>query len=347
MNGWDNNIGDCVVSIIIPAYNASDTLERCLDSVEGQTFNEWEAIIINDGSTDCTAKTAEKYCNRDKRIRLITTVNLGTSQARNLGLDIANGLYILFLDADDELHPDCIWELYNYINKEQADVLLAGMTLTQCDGTKETLLPDRKIFESDLGFWEKIFYQQKANGLIGYVGNKLYRRTIIEKYNLRFTKYKQVQEDYDFILKFFTYSKKISVLSESLYIYNYIPKKRGKADVFSCIDNDLFLSKQLLDTGSETSQKTIQVLYEEIATKLYTVFYWVSSYQEAKQIASSLNLDERFQRIYLSASPIKRNVYRNIIIFFLEKGLISIAYFMVIVRRKISMKLHPKQKSTS
>lgn len=91
------------VSIIVPVYNAEKTLERCINSILRQTFAEWEMIIIDDGSTDLSGQLCEQYALQDSRIIVIHQDNKGVSVARNVGIDVAKGIYLIFVDSDDEI----------------------------------------------------------------------------------------------------------------------------------------------------------------------------------------------------------------------------------------------------
>ena len=93
------------VSIIIPVYNVEKYLRRCLDSVLGQTFPDWEAICVNDGSPDGSRAIVEEYAKADPRFILYDKPNGGLSDARNFGLSKAGGEYVVFLDSDDFIHP--------------------------------------------------------------------------------------------------------------------------------------------------------------------------------------------------------------------------------------------------
>lgn len=94
------------VSVIIPAYNAARTLPRCLKSIQAQYEQNWECIVVNDGSTDNTAEIIERYAMLDSRIRVITQANCGVSAARNCGLKHAIGEYVTFVDSDDYVELD-------------------------------------------------------------------------------------------------------------------------------------------------------------------------------------------------------------------------------------------------
>ena len=105
-------------SIIIPVYNVEPYLRECLDSVLQQTYGDWEAICVNDGSIDGSATILDEYSARDSRFRVITQPNGGLSAARNTGLDNAQGNYILFLDSDDWLETNALLTLSNHLNEE-------------------------------------------------------------------------------------------------------------------------------------------------------------------------------------------------------------------------------------
>ena len=100
------------VSIIIPVYNVEAYLPACLDAILAQTFGEWEAVCVNDGSTDTSEKILKKYAQKDPRIKVISQQNQGVSAARNTALNAANGNYICFIDADDEVAPTFLEKLY-------------------------------------------------------------------------------------------------------------------------------------------------------------------------------------------------------------------------------------------
>ena len=94
------------VSVVIPAYNAQETLARTLESLRAQNYRNWEAVVVDDGSSDDTAGIAEDYAGKDERIRFVLGLRMGVSIARNVGLSRARAEWILFLDSDDVIVPD-------------------------------------------------------------------------------------------------------------------------------------------------------------------------------------------------------------------------------------------------
>ncbi len=110
-----------LITVVVPVYNAYPYLHCCLDSIQRQSYQNLEILLIDDGSTDDSAKICRAYCNQDLRFQLIRQENKGLGPARNTGLDLAKGSYICFVDADDCLHPDYVRILYENLTSTQAD----------------------------------------------------------------------------------------------------------------------------------------------------------------------------------------------------------------------------------
>lgn len=111
------------ISIIIPMYKVEKYLRRCLDSVKNQTFQDWQAICVDDGSPDKSGKIAENYAKKDKRFVVVHKENGGVSAARNVALKKASGKYIMFLDSDDCIHPQTMEILHTLAEHENVDVV--------------------------------------------------------------------------------------------------------------------------------------------------------------------------------------------------------------------------------
>lgn len=111
------------ISVIVPVYNVEKYLSECLNSILAQTFNDFEVICVNDGSTDRSSEILLQYAKKDKRIKVITQKNQGLSMARNNGLKEAGGEYVYFMDSDDAIHPQCLEIAYSLAEKQQADLI--------------------------------------------------------------------------------------------------------------------------------------------------------------------------------------------------------------------------------
>ena len=153
-----------LISVIIPAYNAEQFLDETLESVLSQTYENWECIIVNDGSTDNTEEIAKKWCKKDSRFRYFYKENSGASDTRNLGIKEARGEYIALLDADDLYMPNCLEVCLDILVKKEVD-LVSPLTLRFEDRPKDIPKCESK--------WEDILYYNKE-GIEPFLGfNKI------------------------------------------------------------------------------------------------------------------------------------------------------------------------------
>ena len=123
------------VSIVIPCYNAAPYIETTISSIQQQTLSEWEIIIVDDGSTDNCVEIIQKLIAQDNRIRLIQKDNGGSASARNLGLSLAQGDYIQFLDADDTIAPDKLARQTALMDRDNLDISYTDFRIVDADGT--------------------------------------------------------------------------------------------------------------------------------------------------------------------------------------------------------------------
>jgi glycosyltransferase involved in cell wall biosynthesis len=176
------------VSVIIPVYNSEKYLKKCLDSIVNQTLKNIEIIIINDGSNDNSEDIVKSY--KDTRIKYIAQENKGVSAARNLGMDIATGKYISFIDSDDWVDLDFLEKLYTTAEKYNADIAVAGIIRDRNNRIKSYLKFENEIITNDK--FQKLSLCDVPE--ISYVWNKLYKSSSLKKINLKFEK-NRIYED--------------------------------------------------------------------------------------------------------------------------------------------------------
>lgn len=193
-----------IVSIIIPAYNAENTIEKCLNSLFNQTLKEIEIIVINDCSKDSTLKILKKYKNKIKLID--NKENLGPAGSRNKGLAVAQGKYIGFVDADDWVAPN-MYELMSSKMNDEVDLVACSRINVTKNGEKPII---NKNKESDAKAFTKTS---------NYNCDKLFKREIIEKYHLRLPEQYSYAEDFAFGIRYKYYANKMCILEEPLYYY--------------------------------------------------------------------------------------------------------------------------------
>lgn len=160
-----------MVSIIIPVYNTEKYVVDCLRSIRNQTFTDFEAILVNDGSTDRSEEICRRFCAQDSRFRLISIPNRGAAGARNVGLQEAKGDYIAFTDSDDWLEPDYLEYLWNGMQKTGADIFYCDFIT---DGVIKHAWTDA-VFAGGEAVCELV-----TGGCVNRIHNKLYKRNCID-----------------------------------------------------------------------------------------------------------------------------------------------------------------------
>lgn len=203
--------GKMKISLIIPVYNVEKFLEKCLDSVEKQTYKDLEVIIVNDGSTDGSLKIIEDYVGRNAHFCCYSIENRGLGGARNYGLGKAAGEYIFFLDSDDYVSPDCIEKLADKVEKDKSDISICNNYDVREDG--EIILAYKNKYKNNpttvYEERELLFNRVSAWG-------KLYKRELFE--GLEFIS-REWYEDMRLIPKLYLRARKISYVDDSLVYY--------------------------------------------------------------------------------------------------------------------------------
>ena len=178
-----------LVSILMPVYNACEYLEETVDSILNQTYEEFELVIVNDGSSDNTGVICNRLEEKDDRIRVIHKENTGVSDTRNIALDNAKGKYIAFIDSDDSVHKDYLKILLSSIEKSKGQLAVCGFkerkisTNGQIEELSRVFYPKEVIAIEDM---KDLIMDFGNSGLLNPLWNKLYSREIIEENNIRF-----------------------------------------------------------------------------------------------------------------------------------------------------------------
>ncbi len=208
-----------LISIIIPVYNAEKFLPACLDSVLAQTYKNWEAICVNDGSTDNSPQILAGYAAKDVRFHIISQSNSGVSTARNTGLQQATGKYLMYLDSDDIWHPQILEILQNVMEKSNADM--------GCFKYQE-VYPDSDItfpkYPAEYKFTLcqtpliSFIHRKIKTGIL--IWNKIYRMDKVK--NISFCNLKQGEDDV-YSLSILLKISSIAMLDNVLYYYMQNP----------------------------------------------------------------------------------------------------------------------------
>ena len=200
-----------LISIIVPIYNKEDKVKKCIESILNQSYKNLEVIMIDDGSTDRTLKICKEIKKTDSRIRLIHKKNEGVSATRNLGIKIAKGEFIQFVDSDDELEKNMCELLVRTMQKGHYEMVRCGYKVLKRGKIKEKRLSSKEKDDK-----EKFDYLYQ-NYFLNPIWNKIYLRNKITNY---FINELSIGEDLFFNLNYIQKANKIGYLEETLYKYN-------------------------------------------------------------------------------------------------------------------------------
>ena len=232
---------DELISIIVPVYNAETTLARCVSALRNQTYNRIEIILVNDGSSDGSLALCRKFEAADARVRVVDKANGGVSSARNAGLDIARGEFIMFCDSDDWAEPAWCEELISHY--ETGHLVMCG---TYIEGEQQFV--PREVKANSVQWYAKRDFHKLKLKMFNVPWNKLYAASVLRDHQLRFCSELTNGEDYLFNLQYLSYiDGNILLLDKCVFHYvwprEYSLSKKTPADYFTqcCI-----LSRQVL-----------------------------------------------------------------------------------------------------
>lgn len=228
-----------LVSIIVPVYNVELYLEFCLKSLINQTYENKEIILIDDGSKDKSGYICDTYAKKYNNIKVIHQKNSGVSVARNNGIKISNGKYILFIDSDDYLEPNTL----SYIMEYQYDLLCFGYNKVY----KNKIIPVTYKNNCEIeNIQEEVLLNNKIGG---FLWNKLFKTDIIKNNNIEFSSGIHYCEDLLFIFKYLKYVNKAYYINKCFYQYRmrhsgislgkYTVRNVSILDVYSYIIDNL------------------------------------------------------------------------------------------------------------
>lgn len=219
-----------MISIIVPVYKVEKHLYKCVESIQAQTYSDFEIILIDDGSPDKCPQICDDLAKTDKRIKVVHKENGGLSSARNVGLDKATGEYITFVDSDDTINSMMIERLFDAISTNNADISMCGCRTVTDNGKLLAIdsFEEGHIFKSEELISRIIFPLKTASW------NKLFKRSVIK--DCRFPEGKIHGEDLVFLMDIINESTKLVTVEYNGY--NYF--KRGNSITTSSFNNHAF-----------------------------------------------------------------------------------------------------------
>ncbi|MDA3053089.1 glycosyltransferase family 2 protein [Campylobacter sp. JMF_01 NE2] len=250
-----------VVSVIIPVYNVEIYLKECLNSVINQSYKNLEIILVDDGSKDKSGEICDEFAKNDSRVKVFHKENGGVSSARNLGLDMASGKYIAFVDSDDYIKKDFILSMINSILKNHSEA---------CIVQNPKFSIEKENYDSK-DLLEFMIYDLENRRFTWGILNKMYDKNCVN--DIRFSMDEKVGEDFSFFADFCLKDKKISVVSNDFYYYRIdsetsVMHNEFNADKFNTVflvcDRFIQKARNLNDKNLENSgfwYKTYWLIY--------------------------------------------------------------------------------------
>lgn len=205
------------LSIIVPIYKVEKYLDECIQSILGQTFTDFELILVDDGSPDACPQMCDAAAEQDSRVRVIHQKNGGLSAARNTGIEAARGNWLGFVDSDDFVAPDMYEKLYHAAVNAGADCAMCSVQLIHEDGSRMDTPPQWKVYGGGYtgeDILKTITWQNNAPYLVAW--NKLYRREVFR--TLRYP-VGRINEDVFVFAELFDTIKKVACVEQPLYFY--------------------------------------------------------------------------------------------------------------------------------
>ena len=280
-------------SIIIPIYNSEKTLSRCLDSLLTQNYKDAELLLINDGSSDSSEKICLDFAGRYPNLICRTTENRGVSAARNLGLALAKGTYILFVDSDDYVSPDYFQAIDRGLEQGDPDLVIFAHRLFGRK-TYKVAVENRIVSGKDQVL--DVVAQYLRMGELNTLWSKVFRRDVIEAHQLRFNEALCIDEDMNFVFSYSLHVSRLNMIDAVLYntsLENEQSLTRKRRD---------YLCQQLYDAGLRRSALLQKASLTGASVKrLSSAVAWVyyrSAYSSAAELLKyDLSRKERYAKV--------------------------------------------------
>lgn len=338
-------------SVIIPVYNADRFIENCIKSVLNQDEQDFELVIINDGSKDKSQDIINKYAETDKRINVINQPNMGLFYSRCTGIENSNGKYIVFLDADDTLKSNALRKLKSAICYFDIDIIIYKSEKIYPSGKRCT---DKKEFENNTIFTNEnkyILYERILKGSsLNQMWKKAIKKSCFKIDNLKTYPRITMSEDLLHTLRPLTNAKKIKYIDEDLYNYqinNASMSRIFDPNVYMCIK---FIHKELFTYIKEWNINTFdgtKMVYKRFLRGVGGAIMYSPSDNKGKEleyikVLESIRGDEMFAQAYTKSYD-TLSLINKIPIWLLIKGkyktLFTMKFAIARVRRKINFTL--------
>lgn len=336
-----------LVSVVLPIYNVEKYLDRCIESIVGQTYKNIEVILVDDGSPDKCPQICDKWSRLDSRVKVIHQKNVGLGFARNTGIENASGDYICFFDSDDYLKPNLIELCVDKMIKNKADYVLYGF----CDVTEDEQLlcdylptPSKTIFTGDEireEFIKHILSSYKYNGECWNLNlsawNCMYSMSMIRKNNFKFVSEREIiSEDVFSLLYLYSKMNRVVIIKEILYYHRVNSKSLTHVYRKDRIEKLNYLYYRLMELCDECDyDNDIKRLVANpyingmIGAMKMIVTSSDLTNKEHKEILRNILNDKLFKSALKKVDLQNEKMTRRILIKIFKAKLVGISYFLL------------------
>ena len=255
------------VSIIVPVYNAEKTIGRCIDSILGQQYTDFELLLVDDGSKDGSGAICDSYALADSRVQVIHKENTGVSDTRNIGISRARGVYLQFLDSDDWITPDATKLLVEAAGEHNCDLVISDFyrVVGERVSRKGDIDEDRVLTREE---YAAHMMEQPADFYYGVLWNKLYRRDIVADHHLQMDPEISWCEDFMFNLEYIRHAQRFYALQ--VPIYYYVKTKGSLASQSLSISKTIRMKLMLFEYYNQFYKSVLdEEEYEKSRLKVY------------------------------------------------------------------------------
>lgn len=306
-----------IISIVVPVYNVKDYIDRCLNSLVLQTYNDIEIILIDDGSTDGSSSKCDEWAKKDSRIKVIHKSNGGVSSARNIGIKESTGKYILFFDSDDWVEELTCETLVEYVSSESMVLFDAYFVEKERTYKKFNYDWNEKNDSNDI---KRSF----VHGLLGWTNcwNKLFISEIIKKNNLLFDENLKIGEDYLFTYEYLKHITNVKYCNEALYYYDLTRDSSAMNTKSEALLKKWIATEMILKEEFENVD-----IYESILKKLLDELF-ITACQAIKTNREDIyNVIVKKIRIYFKKYEIRKKLkHKNMLFLYLFPNIFRIIY---------------------
>lgn len=329
----------CKLSIIVPIYNMEKYLNRCVDSLLAQTLEDIEIILVNDGSTDRTAKILDEYRKKDKRVKLINKPNGGVSSAWIEGVKLAEGEYIGFMDPDDYYNLDYYEKLYAEANSNDADIVVCGLVMEDEEGkiikkTNPSDVVKNGYYTGDnLENLKKTFYKFN-NTLLPSKGLKIIKSALVKNNLQLYDERIGFGDDMGITLATFFDAQKVIIID--YFGYHYIIRKNSLTHRFSeKYLNDLELLCRNIKIIAETKGYSEKFVINETTRQVLKItgFILFSDDKKSDKIQYLKNLRKLEATCLVLKGKVKVSLKSKIVLILLKLKMYRLLLFLVSLRK--------------